>query len=375
MEIVVLNPIAPYDLEVDYSKVDNIHFSTKEIDGYNKDFNLVYSVREDGKTASFDLKSFSKLRRFQATPIMILRQVNEVSEEYVDSLKRRWNKWLRKPIDFYYSKKDLDNGLATLYFDKKKQSPAVKVVSLAKNVDITKKFFIARPGDLFIDEVVLNTRTGSKYLKGEVMKVKEIYKTFYREFANAKIPRPKFYGFGNPYSWYNPYNAELGVDCEKIKEQGNVQVIDKWAIMHHRMNPLLLEEIKRKDPLYSIEGEYAKYAYGGVAINDSNVRLVPKCPNEFNLVCIFYANGKNFGIWQSYNYDSNLLYWIGTLKSVGKRREIFSFNFGDLIEGSALINSMDRLRFQSLKIAIGRREVGFETLEANYIMEEVYKLL
>ena len=165
---------------MDYSKVDNIHFSTKEIDGYNKDFNLVYSVREDGKTASFDLKSFSKLRRFQATPIMLLRQVNEVSEEYVDSLKRRWNKWLRKPIDFYYSKKDLDKGLATLYFDKKKQSPAVKVVSLAKNVDITKKFFIARPGDLFIDEVVLNTRTGSKYLKGEVMKVKEIYKTFYR---------------------------------------------------------------------------------------------------------------------------------------------------------------------------------------------------
>ena len=40
-----------------------------------------------------------------------------------------------------------------------------------------------------------------------------------------------------------------------------------------------------------------------------------------------------------------------------------------------MINSMDRLRFQSLKIAIGRREVGFETLEANYIMEEVYKLL
>ena len=63
------------------------------------------------------------------------------------------------------------------------------------------------------------------------------------------------------------------------------------------------------------------------------------------------------------------------MKNVGKRREIFSFNFGDLIEGSALINSMDRLRFQSLKIAIGRREVGFETLEANYIMEEVYKLL
>ena len=59
MEIVVLNPIAPYDLDVDYSKVDSIHFSTKEIDGYNKDFNLVYSVREDGKTASFDLKSFS----------------------------------------------------------------------------------------------------------------------------------------------------------------------------------------------------------------------------------------------------------------------------------------------------------------------------
>ena len=199
-----MNPIAPYDLEVDYSKVDNIHFSTKEIDGYNKDFNLGYSVREDGKTASFDLKSFSKLRRFQATPIMLLRQVNEVSEEYVDSLKRRWNKWLTKPIDFHYSKKDLDNGLATLYFDKKKQSPAVKVVSLAKNVDITKKFFVARPGDFLLDEVVLNTRTGSKYLKGEVMKVKEIYKTFYREYANAKIPRPKFYGFGNPYSWYNP---------------------------------------------------------------------------------------------------------------------------------------------------------------------------
>lgn len=375
MEIELLNPTAPYNLEIDYSKLDNIHFSTKEVDGFNKDFNLVYSVREDGKTASFDLKAISKLRKFHATPIMFLRQVNEVSEEYVDSLKRRWNKWLKTPISFYYSKKDLDNGLATLYFDKKKQNQAVRVVSLAKNVDIVKKYFIERPGDFFLDEVVLNTRTGSKYLKGEPMKIKEIYKTFYREFKNAKIPRPRFYGFGNPYSWYNPYNAELGVDCEKIKSQGNVQIIDNWCIMHHKINPLLLEEIKKKDPLYSIEGEYAKYAYGGVAINDSNVLIVEKCPNDFNLICIFYANGKSFGIWQNNNFDENLSYWIGKVNKIGKRREIFSFNFGDLIEGSALLSAFDRVRFQSLKNSMARREVGFESLEANYIMEEVYKLL
>lgn len=375
MDIEILVPADPYNLEVDYSKLDNIHFQIKEIDSYAKDFNLVYSVREDGKTASFDMKAISKLRRFQATPIYLLRQVNEVSEEYVESLKRRWNKWLKVPIEFYYSKKNLENGIATLYFDRKKLYPAVKIVSLAKSIDILKKFFVARPSDFFLDEVVLNTRTGSKYLKGEPMRVKEIYKTFYREYVNAKLPRPKFYGFGNPYSWYNPYNAELNIDCEKIKIQGDVQIVDKWAIMHHKINPLLLEEIKKKDPLYSIEGEYAKYAYGGVAINDSNVLIVEKCPNEFNLVCIFYATGRSFGIWENNNFDDNLSYWIGEVKAVGKRREIFSFNFGDLIEGSALLSSFDRIRFQSLKNSMARREVGFENLEANYIMEEVYKLL
>lgn len=368
--------VTPYDnLEIDYSKIDKMHFNCSAVDGYQKDFNLVFSVREDGKTASFDYgKAIAKLKKYHATPTYFVRQVNEVSEYLINSIQGRWNKWLKKPITFYYSKKDLDNGLAMIYLDRKRQYPAFNVVSLAKPLDILKKFFIKIPGDFFLDEFILDMRNGSKYCKREVFKVKETYTTFYREWVNAKVPRPKFYGFGNPYSLYNPYFADLSIDTGKIKQQGNVQVKGDWLVMHHKISSDLLAFLRGSNPLYSVEDEYQKYANGSIAINDMNVRIVERCPNNFILDFCFYANGKCFGVWVNFK-NSDMNYWIGNLSDRGKRRTIYSLNFGDLVEGSALIGYRDKLLLSNLKDAIASRAVGFETLEANYLIEEVYKVL
>lgn len=369
--------VLPYDkLELDYSKIDNIHFSCSCLDGFQKPFNCAFSVREDGKTASFDYgKAIKKLQKYHATPTYFLRQVNEVSEYFVSSLEGRWNKWLLKPIRLYYRKKDLDNGLAMLYLDKQHKCPACNVVSLAKPLDILKKFFIERPGDFLLDEFILDMRNGSRYCKKEVFKVKEVYTTFYREWPNAGVPRPRFYAFGNPYTLYNPYFAELNIDTSKIKEQGNVQIRDNWVVMHHKVSPELLEFLRKTNPLYSVEDEYAKYANGGIAINDMNVRIMEKCPNDFTLDFCFYANGKCFGVFLNNRNFDNLSYWIGELKDQGKRRTIYSLNFGDLIEGSALISYSDKILLGNLKDAIAKRAVGYQTLEANYLIEEVYKIL
>lgn len=367
--------VLPYEkLELDYSKIDNIHFSLSKVDGFQKDFNLIFGIREDGKTASMAIKAIPKLRKYGATPTYYVRQVNQVNEYYIESLRNNWNKWLKHPINFYYRQKELDNGMAWLYLDQQKKCPAINIVSLAKKTDVLKSVMMKRPGDMYLDEFILDVRGGSKYCPAEVFKVKETYSTYYREWKNAGVPRPRFYGFGNPYSLYNPYFCELNIDTKKIKVPGATQIVGNWLVMHHKISPELLEFIKKTNPLFNLEDEYAKYAYGGEAINDMNVRIVEKRPNDFGLDFCFYANHKTFGVYSNFDCDE-MDYWIGELLDTGKRRTVFSLNFGDLIEGSALISSRDRILLGNLKSSMGARRVGFQTLEANYLMEEVYKLL
>ena len=60
-------------------KRDNIHYSTRKIDGYNLPFNFVISERELGKSTTIILdKIYKPFKERGETTIVIRRNVNHI---------------------------------------------------------------------------------------------------------------------------------------------------------------------------------------------------------------------------------------------------------------------------------------------------------
>ena len=62
-------------------KLDNIHYSFRGIDGYNKPFNFIVSPRELGKTTMmWNIKIYRKWKVNKKPWIYLVRQVVEITD-------------------------------------------------------------------------------------------------------------------------------------------------------------------------------------------------------------------------------------------------------------------------------------------------------
>ena len=349
-------------------KLDDIHYTFNKIDGCQKDINLIVSAREAGKSTAAAAKAARAFNDRKAPSIMLLRQVADVTDAYIDTQAKILRKFeLGRGITYKRSSlaegvvygNDLDTGTPRLVF-----------VGMSAPLHRLKSLMIEAPAYIFNDEFMVNTRAGEKYLKGEVFRFKEIYSTFYRESVGKG---PKCYFMGNPYSFYNPYFSEYGIDPRK----GKFQTGDKWAFEYYPLDPRLIAKIREKNPFFEEDNDYARYAFGGEPINDSNIMIVDKCPPGFTLWSVVTIESKRLGIFVN-NLpwgDNDIDFWIGYLPVLGSRRMVTVFDFKDLAMNSALFTQSDRLRFARLKYAIQRRAVGYQTVECDYLIEEVYNQL
>ena len=349
-------------------KLDDLHFSFNKIDGCQKDLNFVVSAREGGKSTAIAAKAAKAFNERKAPSIMLLRMVADITDAYIDSQAKIMRKFeFGKGLTYKRSElsvgvvyaNDLETGLPRFVF-----------VGMSAPLHRLKSLMIEAPAYIFNDEFMVNTREGEKYLKGEVFRFKEIYSTFYRETTGKG---PKCYFCGNPYSFYNPYFAEYGIDPRK----GRFQTGRNWAFEYYALDPRLIEKIREKNPFFEEDNDYARYAFGGEPINDANIRVVEKCPQNFTLWSVCTIAGKTLGIFVN-NLpwgDNDIDFWIGAIPEVGSRRLVTVFDFKDLAMNSVLFSSGDRLRFARLKNAIQRRAVAYQTVEADYLIEEVYSQL
>ena len=72
---------------------DNIHYSSRNIDGHNKPFNLIVSAREAGKSTWMIQKIWNAFKKHYPT-IVLRRQIVDITELYVDSLQAIINKFI-----------------------------------------------------------------------------------------------------------------------------------------------------------------------------------------------------------------------------------------------------------------------------------------
>ena len=353
------------------ASLDSVHFTFFRIDGAQKTFNFIVSAREDGKSTASHIAKARKAFREGGKPSIILRRnVNDISESYVESVREILWKF-RLPGEspsLIYKKSDLDSGIVRV-IDGETKKLRYMMVGISKKLGSIKSNVILNPAYMFFDEFIVNTRAGERYLPDEAFKFQEIYDTFYRE---ADVP-PKVYFMGNPYSFFNPYFAYYGINPRK----GKFQTGKNWAFEFHELEPELKEYLKAHNPQFVDDDLYTRYAFSGEAINDLNIKIREKLPQNYALFCYALVLGKTLAIYENNDpWDEDNQFWVGICGTkIGMRRDVMAFDFSDLRPGSRLFSLEDKITFERFKRAIQLRQVAYDTLESDYLIEGVYSNL
>ena len=373
---------------------DNLHYSYRPIDGYNKAFNIVISPRELGKTSQMWMdKIYTPWKKNHKPWIYLVRQAVEIDDALIESIfSTNMNKFTDDNLHPIYKSSSFSDGIVDIFLEVKhlekkevKQDDGslkmedvevsekflfFRIVSLNIKMYRIKKAILRNIAGVFMDEFIINPEFAEKYLPKEFERLQEAYSTWRRE-ADGVL---KMYFVGNPYSLFNPLFVGLKVDIAKLKRDsfyvGDYFIIH-WAVLSDELRNKILEE----NPFYKFDEEYSNYAVDGCAVNDKNIR-VGKQPKNFYLSFVLKMNGKFIGVFQN-NYMESLedRYFCKFLDEVSARRTIYCFDFTEMVERSILVSMDERMKLKRYKEAMRKRLVTFEDINVYYYMEEVYKNL
>ena len=350
-------------------ELDNIHYSYREIDGYNKPFNFIMSPREPGKTSMMWLKKIYLKWKVDKHPwIYMTRNVVEISEALINSIADTIiNKFTDDGVELQYTKGSFKDGIVDVKIN---NIIFFRIVSLNIALRRIKLAVLKGVAGVLMDEYIINPKSGEKYLKDEAYKIKEAYTTWRREATGIL----KMYFLGNPYSLYNPLFMDWGVETNKLKKNsfyvGDTYVIH-WAILTPELRKHLLEV----NPLYQFDEDYSDYALDGTAVNDKNIKI-DTLPDNFFLQFIFRMQEKYIGVFKNrFILDEDNRFFCKELENVGKYRNVYCFDFEDLIDRCALLSREDRDRFSHFKKAMQRNQVAFSSIEIYYLVVEIYNFI
>ena len=373
--------------------------SWRTLDGFNKAINCFISPREPGKTdTTWWEKIFSNWMEDNRPWAYLVRQVVEITEAMIQDIENIINKWSIEPVTLEYTKGAFKDGIVDI---KIKGKLFIRIIALSITLRRIKLAKIPNIAGVFMDEYIINPKSGEKYIPDEYFKIKELYTTYRREYQGKGMM--KMYFCGNPYSLFNPLFVGLGVDVsllrkdkyiqdgeddvtysfpdgitfedKKYKCSHNVCVGHTYAIEWGALHPILKRWLLEKNPFYQFDEEYNQYALEGMAVNDRNIKL-SKQPRNFYLAFVLKMSGKNIGIFQN-NYLEELedKYFCKFLDEVSARRTIYCFEFEEMVERSILMSIDERLKLQRFKNAMRKRMVSFEDINVYYYIEEAYKNL
>ena len=349
-------------------ELDNLHYDFREIDGYNKPFNIVISPREPGKTTmAWNQKVYRPWQKTHKPWLYLVRNQNEIMDSLIDGIALPINKF-NEEIKLIYSRGDLESPMCDLFIEENgKKLLFVRILALSTKLRTIKLSLIPNIGGVLMDEFIIDPKSGEKYLKGEEMKIKEIYTTYRRESDGVL----KMYFLGNPYSLYNPLFVWLGVDTKKLKP-GAIVVGDQYVVQCYQMKEELKQKILAENPLYQFDESYKMYAFDGMAVNDMNIRL-GAFPPKYQLRFVVRINDTNIGIFKNdYFVDREDRYYCKEVMSFSQDRQIFTFNFTDVINKSVLVGLDERRKLENFRNAFRKRQVVFSNVNVYYLIEEVY---
>ena len=354
---------------------DNLHYSFREIDGYNKDIEAVISARELGKTTQAWLdKIYFPWKKDKLPWIHMSRNNVDFAEEYLLTIQDQYiNPFLpdEEKIKFEFTK--CKAGVASVFDVKINGEIFFRCVSLSAKMRTIKNNLLPHAKGAFMEEFIINPKFQESYLKNEFEKIEEAYTTWKRA-AFLEGRRFKMLFIGNPYSLYNPLFVGLKVDITKLK-RGSFYVGEDFVIHWATLNPILKEQLLRQNPFAKLDEDYGNYALDGYATNDNHIR-VAKRPDRFTLHLIVRFDDKFIGFYKN-NYVEDLadIYHCEVVKDFSKDRRVFVFDFSDMIRGTQLFTRDDKDKFYRFRMAVGRNLVTYSSAEVYYKVTEIYKYL
>ena len=348
---------------------DNIHFTTRTIDGYNLPFNFIISEREAGKSTAIWLdKAYKSFKENRQTTLVIRRKITHITKSYIDDISQIINKFSDDKVVFQYSVSTLKEGIVDIYIN---DIRFIRICALACDVTAVKSLMLRDLRYIIFDEFICNHRFGEKYLKDEATKFMEVYNTFRRESKKLTC-----YFLGNPYSLYNPYFIFFNVDSGKLHRGAIVSDKKSYIIQCYEICQELREKILAENPLYQFDNAYTKYAFEGVNINDLNIVIVKKRPEGYKLQYVFKSCGKYIGLFVCdwYNINAEFNYYCEFLdgNKISKRRDIICFDFEELVDRTIMLSPEEKYKFQKIKEAMRKRLIAFNSIECYYLIEDIY---
>ena len=95
-------------------ELDNLHYDFREIDGYNKPFNIIISPREAGKTtAAWVKKVYRPWIKSHKPWLYLVRNANEITESLISGIETPISKF-NDPIQLIYARQDLESGICDI---------------------------------------------------------------------------------------------------------------------------------------------------------------------------------------------------------------------------------------------------------------------
>lgn len=360
---------------------DNLHYSYRAIDGYNKAINVVISPREPGKTTQMWMdKIYLPWKKTHRPWIYLVRQAVEIDDALIESIfSTNMNKFTDDDLHPIYKTSSFSNGIVDIFLAVTRKEGDeeitenllfIRIVALSVKMYRIKKAILRNIAGVFMDEFIINPKFAERYLPKEFERLQEAYSTWRRECDGVL----KMYFCGNPYSLFNPLFVGLKVNIAKLK-RGEFYVGDSYVIHWATLSPELKAKILEENPFYKFDEEYADYAVEGQAVNDTNIKI-GTLPRNFHLSFVIRMEGKFIGIFQN-NYVEDLedRFFCRFLDEVSARRTVYCFDFSEMLERSVLVSIDERMRLKRFKESMAKRMVSFEDVNVYYYMEEVYKNL
>ena len=347
---------------------DNIHFSSRKIDGYNLPFNYIISEREAGKSTDIWLKCYHNWCETGQTILVVRRKVVHITKSYIDDIAEIINKFTDDKVVFDYSQASIKDGIVDIYINEKR---FMRVCALSIDITALKSLVLRGLRFIIFDEYICNQRFGEKYLKDEATKFMEVYNTFRRESEKLTC-----YFMGNPYSLFCPYHIFFNIDTSKLKRGAIISDKKSYVIQCYEITPELRAKILEENPLYQFDNSYTKYAFEGVNINDQNIIIVKERPDNYKLQYVFKNSGKYIGLYMCdwWVLEPKFYYYCEFLNadSISKRRDIICFDFEELVDRTVMLSPDERYKFQKIKEAMRKRLIAFASIECYYLTEEIY---
>lgn len=338
-------------------KYGGAYWNIKEILPYQRNFNFINCIRNNGKTYTtlgfFIDRYLSRREQF----IYILRTVDEKK-------KNGFSKAFEKVIAKEFPEHKFEFSTDTLMLE---GDVVGHCRALSEAIKVKKESFpFVRWG--VMDEYMLEQKHWDSYVKGwsEPDLLLNLYHTIDRE-----EDRVTFFLLGNNTAFYNPYHLHPAFMIPPVQPGQiwyNKNVLFQWVVPTEEKKQMQ-EECKF---VQMIKGtSYSQYAIEGNYLGD-NDDFVEERPNDAVLTMYFRLHGENFAVWNSYKMG---IAYITKHNGGMIRKYTFAITKED-ISPSCRILARDNAFYKWLKRMLLNGKIYYEDMEVKLKVQiELYKIM